>query len=91
MTKLDYAFFHRPCLEVAQDLVGKLLVHKTESGIQYLRISETESYCGADDTAADDGNIVHECIPPFLFVKKFKPLGNMSKTLLVTLNNENML
>ena len=51
MTKLDYAFFHRPCLEVAQDLVGKLLVHKTESGIQYLRISETESYCGADDTA----------------------------------------
>ena len=51
MRKLDYAFFHRPCLEVARDLVGKLLVHETESGVLHLRISETESYCGPDDTA----------------------------------------
>ena len=51
MQKLDYDFFHRPCLDVARDLVGKLLVHKTGSGVLRLRISETEAYCGAEDTA----------------------------------------
>ena len=51
MHKLDYTFFHRPCLEVARDLVGKLLIHETESGIITLRISETESYFGPEDTA----------------------------------------
>ena len=49
--RLPYEFFHRPCLEVAQDLVGKVLVHKTENGELRLRISETESYCGEADTA----------------------------------------
>lgn len=47
MKRLDYDFFHRPCLEVARDLVGKVLVHKG----QRLRISETEAYCGEADTA----------------------------------------
>ena len=47
MNRLDYAFFHRPCLEVARDLVGKVLVHNGEM----LRISETEAYCGEADTA----------------------------------------
>ena len=47
MKRLDYAFFHRHALEVAPDLVGKLLVH---NGIA-LRISETEAYCGESDTA----------------------------------------
>ena len=51
MGKLDYSFFHRPCLEVARDLVGKILVHETESGQLRLRIAETEAYCGTDDTA----------------------------------------
>jgi len=51
MNKLDYPFFHRPCLEVARDLVGKVLVHETESGILRLRISETEAYWGPWDTA----------------------------------------
>lgn len=51
MNKLDYPFFHRPCLEVARDLVGKVLVHETESGILRLRISETEAYWGPGDTA----------------------------------------
>lgn len=45
--RLSYDFFHRPCLEVARDLVGKVLVHKG----QRLRISETEAYCGEADTA----------------------------------------
>lgn len=47
MAKLDQAFFHRPCDQVAQELVGKLLVH----GETQLRISETEVYWGEGDTA----------------------------------------
>ena len=50
--KLDYEFFHRPCLAVAQDLVGKILVHRMPDGtVLRLRISETEAYCGEEDTA----------------------------------------
>lgn len=45
--KLGYEFYHRPCLEVAQDLVGKVLVYKGNR----LRISETEAYCDEADTA----------------------------------------
>ena len=47
MPRLDYDFYHRPCLEVARDLVGKVLVFQG----QKLRISETEAYCGESDTA----------------------------------------
>ncbi|MBE6794247.1 MAG: DNA-3-methyladenine glycosylase [Ruminococcaceae bacterium] len=49
--KLDFTFFNRPCLEVANDLVGKVLVRKTEDGEVRLRITETEAYCGEEDTA----------------------------------------
>ena len=45
--KLGYDFYHRPCLEVARDLVGKVIVF----GDKRLRISETEAYCGENDTA----------------------------------------
>ena len=47
MPRLTYDFYHRPCLEVARELVGKVLVHNG----QRLRISETEAYCGEADTA----------------------------------------
>ena len=47
MSKLPYEFYRRPCLEVARDLVGKVLVH----GELRLRITETEAYCGEADTA----------------------------------------
>lgn len=47
MPKLTYEFYHHPCLEVARDLVGKVLVH----GDLRLRITETEAYCGESDTA----------------------------------------
>ena len=45
--KLGYEFYHRPCLQVAKDLVGKVLVYNGKR----LRITETEAYCGEKDTA----------------------------------------
>ena len=48
---LDHRFFHRECLEVARDLVGKVLVHCCGDEIRRLRITETEAYCGISDTA----------------------------------------
>lgn len=49
--KIGYDFYHRPCVEVAQDLVGKVLVHRVGGGERRLRITETEAYCGESDTA----------------------------------------
>lgn len=45
--KLTDDFFARPCVEVARDLAGKLIV----CGEKRLRISEAEAYCGERDTA----------------------------------------
>ena len=47
MERLPYPFYHRHALDVAPELVGKLLVHEG----RMLRISETEAYCGVTDTA----------------------------------------
>ena len=50
--KLEYEFFHSPCLMVARKLVGKILARRMPDGtVQRLRISETEAYCGQEDTA----------------------------------------
>lgn len=51
MNKLPYEFYHRPCLDVARDLVGKILVHRVDGQEYRLRITETEAYCGEGDTA----------------------------------------
>lgn len=51
MQRLQYEFYHRECLDVAKDLVGKILVRKTANGELRMRISETEAYCGEADTA----------------------------------------
>ena len=45
-------FFHRDVLEVAPDLVGKLVVRTFEDGSEAsLRITEAEAYRGEEDTA----------------------------------------
>ena len=51
MERLGYDFFHRYCPEVARDLVGKVLCHRVEGNTLRLRITETECYCGEEDTA----------------------------------------
>lgn len=50
--KLDKEFFHRDALEVAPELVGKILVHRLPDGTELReRISETEAYRGEEDLA----------------------------------------
>lgn len=51
MERLTEEFYHRPCLEVAPELVGKLLVCRSGGEERVLRITETEAYCGESDTA----------------------------------------
>lgn len=50
--RLDADFFHRDCLDVAPELVGKILVRRFDGGERLrVRISETEAYRGQEDTA----------------------------------------
>ena len=48
--RIDAEFFHRDVLEVAPDLVGKILVHRLPDGTELReRIAETEAYRGEED------------------------------------------
>ncbi len=51
LRKLQREFFTRPTLEVARDLLGKLLIRQHGSGKLVGRIVETEAYRGEDDLA----------------------------------------
>lgn len=49
---LDEKFFHRDCLDVCPELVGKHICRKLDDGtVLSVRITETEAYRGEEDTA----------------------------------------
>ena len=58
---LTEKFFHRDVLEVAPDLVGKLIVRTFEDGSEIsLRITEAEAYRGEEDTACHASKVKTE-------------------------------
>lgn len=52
MKRLSRSFFNRPSDVVAQELIGKLLSHKTGKGVASGIIVETEAYFGFNDPAS---------------------------------------
>lgn len=52
MKKLSRSFYRRNTLDVAKNLLGKILVHRYEGNELRARIVETEAYIGAIDKAA---------------------------------------
>lgn len=53
---LPLEFYAKPSLQLAEQLVGKLLVKETEEGIAGGFIVETEAYAGPEDRAAHSYN-----------------------------------
>lgn len=51
MPKLPQAFYDRPTLDVARDLLGKYLVHVVDGKLLACKITETEGYIGRLDKA----------------------------------------
>jgi DNA-3-methyladenine glycosylase len=49
--RLSHSFYDRPTLQVAQELLGKVLVHRKGRSVAAGIIVETEAYIGEDDPA----------------------------------------
>ncbi len=54
LTKYQQFFTGRPTVEIAKDLLGKLVKYQTENGIIGGYIVETEAYLGEKDSASHD-------------------------------------
>ncbi len=50
--RLPSSFYNRNTLTVARELLGKLLVSRTQEGVIVARITEVEAYRGSDDPAS---------------------------------------
>jgi DNA-3-methyladenine glycosylase len=51
LRKLDYSFFAKPAVELAHDLIGKIVVRRVRRKEFLARIVETEAYVGSHDLA----------------------------------------
>ena len=51
MQKLEKSFFIRDVLNIAPELVGKIIRIQTSRGLEHYRITETEAYRGEEDLA----------------------------------------
>jgi len=51
LKKLSHRFFRRPAIELAPDLLGKILVRRTDGQQHRVRITEAEAYVGPHDLA----------------------------------------
>lgn len=54
--KFTEEFYNIPCYELANNLLGKVLVRKVEGNILKGRIVETECYLGGEDKASHSYN-----------------------------------
>lgn len=52
MERLSRSFYERGAARVAQDLLGNVLIHRSQEGITSGRIVETEAYFGKGDPAS---------------------------------------
>jgi len=52
MDPVEQSFFNAPVLDLANQLLGQLLIHELPTGVLAGRIVETEAYRGPDDEAA---------------------------------------
>jgi DNA-3-methyladenine glycosylase len=52
LQKLDQSFYERPAVELAPDLIGKVIVRRVKGTERRARIVETEAYIGEHDLAS---------------------------------------